>query len=152
MLGECTTRCHVKMFTTMIFRHVRCGQGQKAQKLFQQIQQEGVQPNAVTFVGVLKACASMVAMEEGRCVHEEIVQSVWDLLLQRGWFIYFLWGCFIVIEVPRYPENLSNIFGVLHFHVFPRFSGEHENCPNTFGVSGTSSWICKFLNMQSCLS
>ncbi len=86
------------------------------------------------------------------CVPEEIIQSGWDLLLQRGWFIYFLWGCFIVTEVPWYPENLSNIFGVLHFHVFPRFSDEHENCPNTSGVSGTSSWICKFLNMQSCLS
>jgi len=84
----------------MIFRHVRCGQGQKALELFQQMQQEGVLPNAVTFVGVLKACASMVVLEEGRCVHEEIVQSGWDLLLQRGRFIYFLWGCFIVIEVP----------------------------------------------------
>jgi hypothetical protein len=116
------------------------------------MQQDGVQPNAVTFVGVLKACASMVVLEEGRCVPEEIIQSGWDLLLQRGWFIYFLWGCFIVTEVPCYPENLSNIFRVLHFHVFPRFSYEHENCPNTSGVSGTSSWICKFLNMQSCLS
>jgi pentatricopeptide repeat domain-containing protein 1 len=84
----------------MIFRHVRCGQGQKALKLFQQMQQEGVRPNAVTFVGVLKACASMVAIDEGRCVHEEIVQSGWDLLLERGWFMYFLWSCFIVIEVP----------------------------------------------------
>jgi pentatricopeptide repeat protein len=33
------------------------------------MQQEGVQPGSVTFVGVLKACASMVAIEEGRCVH-----------------------------------------------------------------------------------
>ncbi len=52
------------------------------------------------FCVFLKASASMVAIDEGRCVHEEIVQSGWDLLLQRGWFIYFLWGCFIVIEVP----------------------------------------------------
>jgi pentatricopeptide repeat protein len=51
----------------MIFRHVRCGQEQKALQLFQQMQQ-GVRPNAVTFVGVLKACASMVALQEGRCV------------------------------------------------------------------------------------
>ncbi len=39
------------------------------------IQQEGVQPDSVTFVGVLKACASMVAIEEGRCVHRDIIQS-----------------------------------------------------------------------------
>jgi pentatricopeptide repeat protein len=32
-------------------------------------------PDSVTFVGVLKACASMVAIEEGRCVHQDISQS-----------------------------------------------------------------------------
>jgi hypothetical protein len=39
------------------------------------MQQEGVQPDSVTFVGVLKASASMVAIEEGRCVHQDIIQS-----------------------------------------------------------------------------
>jgi len=39
------------------------------------MQQEGVQPNYVTFVGVLNACASRIAVEEGRCVHHHIVQS-----------------------------------------------------------------------------
>ncbi len=32
-------------------------------------------PYSVTFVGVLNACASLVALEEGRCVHEQIMQS-----------------------------------------------------------------------------
>jgi hypothetical protein len=39
------------------------------------MQQEGVQPNTVTFVGVLNACASMIALEEGRCVHQQIIES-----------------------------------------------------------------------------
>jgi len=34
-----------------------------------------VQPSSVTFVGVLKTCASVVAIEEGRCVHQQIIQS-----------------------------------------------------------------------------
>jgi pentatricopeptide repeat protein len=38
-------------WTAMIFGHVKCGQGQKALELFQEIQQEGVQPNVFTFVG-----------------------------------------------------------------------------------------------------
>ncbi len=37
-----------------------------------------MQPNSITFVGVLNACASIVALEEGRCVHEEIIESEWD--------------------------------------------------------------------------
>jgi hypothetical protein len=39
------------------------------------MQQEGVQPDSVTFVGVLNACASAVALEEGRCIHQQILQS-----------------------------------------------------------------------------
>jgi len=34
-----------------------------------------VQPDAVTFVGVLNACASIVALEEGKYAHEQIIQS-----------------------------------------------------------------------------
>ncbi len=29
-----------------------------------------MQPNFVTFVGVLKTCASIVVIEEGMCVHQ----------------------------------------------------------------------------------
>jgi pentatricopeptide repeat protein len=57
----------------MIFGHVKCGEGQKALDLLQQIQQEGVWPNPVTFVGVLNACASIGSLEEGRCDHEQII-------------------------------------------------------------------------------
>jgi pentatricopeptide repeat protein len=65
----------VVSWNAMILGHVKCGQGQKALELFQQMQQEGVQPNYVTFVGVLNACASGIALEEGRCVHHHIVHS-----------------------------------------------------------------------------
>jgi pentatricopeptide repeat protein len=62
-------------WNAMLFGHVKCGQGEKALELFQQMQQEGVQPDPVTFVGVLNACASAVTLEEGRCAHEQIIQS-----------------------------------------------------------------------------
>ncbi len=32
-----------------------------------------MQPDTVTFVGVLNACASVVALEEGRHAHEQII-------------------------------------------------------------------------------
>ncbi len=66
---------NVVTWNGMVLGHVKCGQGQKALELFQQMQQEDVLPNSVTFVGVLNACASMVAYEEGRSVHEQIIQS-----------------------------------------------------------------------------
>jgi pentatricopeptide repeat protein len=56
--------------TAMILGHVQCRQGQMALELFQQMQQEGVEPDSVTFVGFLNACSTVVAFEEGWCVHQ----------------------------------------------------------------------------------
>jgi pentatricopeptide repeat protein len=42
------------------------------------MQQEHMQPDSVTFVGVLNACASVVAIEDGRCAHDQIIRSGWD--------------------------------------------------------------------------
>jgi pentatricopeptide repeat protein len=65
--------CNVISWTAMILGHVKCGQGQKALDLFQQMQHENVDPNSVTFIGVLNACASVGAIEEGRHAHEQII-------------------------------------------------------------------------------
>jgi pentatricopeptide repeat protein len=65
----------VVTWSALILGHVKYGQGQKALELFRQMQQEGVQPDPVTFVAVLNACASVSALEEGRCAHEQIIRS-----------------------------------------------------------------------------
>jgi pentatricopeptide repeat protein len=46
----------VVISSAMVLGHVQCGQGQMVLELFQQMQQEGVQPHSVTFVGFLKCC------------------------------------------------------------------------------------------------
>ncbi|KAH8939546.1 hypothetical protein BDL97_15G042500 [Sphagnum fallax] len=68
----------VVTWNSMILGHVKCGQGQKALELFHQMQQKGVQPTPVTLIGVLNACASMFALQEGRCTHEQIIESGWE--------------------------------------------------------------------------
>jgi pentatricopeptide repeat protein len=65
----------VVTWNVMICGYVKCGQGQEALELFQQMQQEGLQPAPVTFVGVLNSCASLIALEEGRCIHKQIIES-----------------------------------------------------------------------------
>ncbi len=35
-------------------------------------------PNTFTFVGVLNACARVLALEEGRCAHDQIIEGGWD--------------------------------------------------------------------------
>ncbi|CAK9863309.1 unnamed protein product [Sphagnum jensenii] len=68
----------VVSWNVMIFGHVKYGQGQKALELFRQMQEEGVQPTPSTVVGVLNACASVVALEEGRRAHDWVIKSGWD--------------------------------------------------------------------------
>jgi len=51
------------------------GEGRRHRNYFRQRQQEGVQPDSATFVGMLNACACVLALEEGRCAHEQITQS-----------------------------------------------------------------------------
>ncbi len=65
----------VNTWTAMILGHVKRSQGQKTLEMFQQMQQEGVRPNFVIFVGVVNANASLVALEEARHFHEQIIQS-----------------------------------------------------------------------------
>jgi pentatricopeptide repeat protein len=65
----------VVTWNVMICGDVKCGQGQEALELFQQMQQEGLQPAPVTFVGVLNLCASLITLEEGRCIHKQIIES-----------------------------------------------------------------------------
>ncbi len=38
------------------------------------LRHEGVEPVPVNFVGVLNACASVAALEEGKGIHEQIVK------------------------------------------------------------------------------
>jgi pentatricopeptide repeat protein len=65
----------VVSWTTTILGNVKCGDGHKALELFQQMKLEAVEPNSVTFVGVLNACASIGTLEEGRHLHQQILES-----------------------------------------------------------------------------
>lgn len=64
--------------SAIILGHVKHGQGQKALELSQRVRREGVKSDPVTFVGILNACSSVVALEEGKLVHEQIVHSGCD--------------------------------------------------------------------------
>jgi pentatricopeptide repeat protein len=62
----------------MIYGHVKCGQGQKALEVFQLMQQEGLEPDPATFIGVLNACTSVLALDEGRLTHEQVICSGYE--------------------------------------------------------------------------
>jgi pentatricopeptide repeat protein len=59
-------------------RYAKTGQYEKIRQLFQQMQQEGIPPDNLTFVQVLNARANLQAHEEGRQVHKQVTQSGWE--------------------------------------------------------------------------
>jgi hypothetical protein len=56
------------------------GKDRKALELFWQMQHGSGQPVPETFVGMLNACANIIALEEARCSHEQIIKAVVHLL------------------------------------------------------------------------
>ncbi|KAJ7289944.1 hypothetical protein O6H91_Y302800 [Diphasiastrum complanatum] len=46
----------------------------EALAMYEQMKKEGVQPNNVTFVFLLKACASLAALEQGKQLHCDIIK------------------------------------------------------------------------------
>ncbi|KAJ7536563.1 hypothetical protein O6H91_12G073900 [Diphasiastrum complanatum] len=62
-------------WTTIISAYADHGQSEEAINLFQQMQQTGIPPNKVTFVVVLKVCARILALEQGKQLHLDIIKS-----------------------------------------------------------------------------
>ncbi|KAJ7540063.1 hypothetical protein O6H91_10G000500 [Diphasiastrum complanatum] len=65
---------NVVSWNAMIAGYAQNGLGKEALALYEQMKQEGMQPNNVTFVLLLKACASLAALEQGKQLHSEIIK------------------------------------------------------------------------------
>lgn len=50
-----------------------CGQGDEALKLYFRMQEEGLQPDKITFINVLRACGSPEALQAGKHIHSQIL-------------------------------------------------------------------------------
>ncbi|KAH9556847.1 hypothetical protein CY35_07G052300 [Sphagnum magellanicum] len=99
----------VVTWTAMILGHGKHTQGQKALELISQMQQEGVKPDSVTFVGVVNACASLVALEECRCAHRQIIQSGWDLNVFAGSSLVDMYAkCGSMEDAQRVFNNMQS--------------------------------------------
>ncbi len=56
-------------------KYVKDGEPEKAMQLFHQMQHEAMSPDKFTFVQVINACAGLGALEDGRLLHEQLMQS-----------------------------------------------------------------------------
>ncbi|KAI5065495.1 hypothetical protein GOP47_0020190 [Adiantum capillus-veneris] len=74
MLEKLPSR-NVISWSALIAGYAQKGQGQQALECYKQMQQEGIVPDAVTYVSILKSCAVMRAIDKGKQVHKEILRQ-----------------------------------------------------------------------------
>lgn len=78
------TKRDVVSWNAMIIGNAQDEHGEEALQLFYQMQQEGTDPDDVTFTIVLKVCSSMATLDEGKLIHKHIVKNSCDLVIFVG--------------------------------------------------------------------
>lgn len=71
-------------WNAIISAHAHAGEGQKALKLYIRMKEEGVTPNRVTYLSILKVCLNLNDLDQGRLIHMEINASKWKLDMVLG--------------------------------------------------------------------
>ena len=59
----------------MIAGYAQNGFFEKALQTFKQMQLSDVKPDSATFASILRACATMGALEEGMDIHQSVVEN-----------------------------------------------------------------------------
>lgn len=65
----------VVSWNVMIMGYCEMDEGEQALALYRRMEQEAVQPNVLTYLGALKACGSIAALEKGKHIHTEILNA-----------------------------------------------------------------------------
>lgn len=82
----------VVTWTTLIAGYTQSGQGVDALELLGQMRHQGVEPNEVTFISIVKGCSSILALEMGRSVHENLIEGGLDGSLCIGNALIDMYG------------------------------------------------------------
>eukprot|EP01018_Ginkgo_biloba_P009691 Gb_04616 [translate_table: standard] len=64
--------------TAMITGYAQLGHGEESWKLFCLLHQADMQPDKFTFSSILKACASLVSLEQGKQAHAHLIRNGFD--------------------------------------------------------------------------
>jgi len=73
--GINTMQLHLFEWNQNLKNYVKDGQLEKAMQLFQKMQREGTNLDKFTFVQAIKACVGLGGLEDGRLVHQQLMQS-----------------------------------------------------------------------------
>lgn len=79
-------------WNVLIAAYTQHGCGEVAIQLFQQMQQESIVPDEITFVNVLSACSSPNVLKEGKAIHCYVVQRGFDSIIVVATSLISMYG------------------------------------------------------------
>ncbi|MCO5583578.1 hypothetical protein L7F22_037491 [Adiantum nelumboides] len=62
-------------WSTLIAGYAHNRQGEEALQLFQGMRQRGIEPDRVTFISLIQACTSIVALNHGKMIHGHVIDK-----------------------------------------------------------------------------
>ena len=96
-------------WTVMIGGYVQHNRGKDAMQLFHQMRQEHVQADKITYVSILKACASPLSLKWGREVHVVIRRDGLESDIRVGTALIQMYAkCGSIEEARQAFDNLTN--------------------------------------------
>ena len=96
-------------WNVMIGGYVQHNRGKDAMQLFHQMRQEHVQANEITYVSILKACASPLSLKWGREVHVLIRRDGLESDIRVGTALIQMYAkCGSIEEARQAFDNLTN--------------------------------------------
>lgn len=97
----------VVSWNTLISAHILHGQDKEALSHFKQMQEDGMQPDCVTCISSLSACANLDAMDEGMKIHDLVLQSGFDMDIAIQNALMNLYGKCGCLEAAKGIFNLT---------------------------------------------
>ena len=99
----------VVTWSSLIGGYAQCGQCCVAINCFERMLSEGLSPNVVTFVCILKACTSIGAIDKGEEIHNFIASKGWvdrDIILGTA-LVDMYAKCGMLVKAQKVLEELS---------------------------------------------
>ncbi|XP_038721252.1 pentatricopeptide repeat-containing protein At2g33680-like [Tripterygium wilfordii] len=74
----------IVLWTSMIAGYVQNGENEEALSMYCRMQMDGILPNEITMASILKACASLAALEQGKQIHARTLKYGFSLEVPIG--------------------------------------------------------------------
>ncbi|CAM6100547.1 unnamed protein product [Calypogeia fissa] len=96
-------------WTNMIAGYAKRDHAESAVELFNQMRQEGAEPDEITYLSILKACSSPLALKWGQEIHECIRHAGLESDLRVGTALLKMYAkCGCITEARQVFDNFTN--------------------------------------------